>query len=107
MNIKDEYVNRKVTFDTPDGLEEKIDRLTSMMKKLTTQDVDPVKSFKPKIYQSKRRGQTRKYVIDRIMIKEIIKIDIDQIVEIGEFHFVVEYNMDKTAEIDQGTFRII
>ena len=30
MNIKDSY-NKKVTFDTQDGLEDKIDRLTLMM----------------------------------------------------------------------------
>ena len=29
-----------------------------MMSKLTAQDDDPVKQFKPKIYQSKRTGQT-------------------------------------------------
>ena len=38
MNIKDGYISKKVTFDTQDGLEEKIDRLSSMMDKLTTQD---------------------------------------------------------------------
>ena len=38
MNIRDGYVSKKVTFGTEDGLEEKIDRLTSMMSKLTTQD---------------------------------------------------------------------
>ena len=42
-----------------------------------------------------------------IMVKEIIKIDIDQIVEIREFHLVVEYNTDKITETDQGMIRII
>ena len=42
------------------------------------------------------------------MVKEIIKIDIDQMVEIGEeFHLVVEYNTDKITEIDQGMIRTI
>ena len=59
MNIKDRYISKKVTFNTQDGLEEKIDRLISMMRKLTAQDDDPVKPFKHKIYQSKRRGHTR------------------------------------------------
>ena len=49
MNIKDGYINKKVTFDTQDGLEEKIGRPTSMMSKLTAQDDDPVKQFEPKI----------------------------------------------------------
>ena len=37
-----------------------------------------------------------------IMIKEIIRIGIDQVVQIGEFHLVVEFSMDKIIEIDQG-----
>ena len=57
MNIKDGYNSKKVTFDTQDSLDEKIDRLTSMMRKLTAQDDDQTKQFKPKIYQSKRRGK--------------------------------------------------
>ena len=38
---------------------------------------------------------------------EIIKIDIDQTVEIGEFHLVVEYNADKAIKIGQGMIRTI
>ena len=41
------------------------------------------------------------------MIREIIKIDIGQIVEIGEYHSVVEYNMDRIIGIDQGIIGII
>ena len=59
MSIKDWYIRKEVTFGTQDGLEEKIDRLTSRMSKLTAQDDDQIKQFKPKIYHSKRRGQTR------------------------------------------------
>ena len=61
MNIKDMYLSKIVTFNTQDGLEEKIDRLMSMMSKLTTQDYNQNKQFKPKIYQVKRRGQTRHF----------------------------------------------
>ena len=57
MNMKDGYINKKVTFDTWDILGEKIDRHTTMMSKLTTQDDGQNKQFKPKIYQGKRRGQ--------------------------------------------------
>ena len=60
MSIKDGYVSKKVTFETQDGLEEMIDRLTSMMNKLTTQDSHS-KPFKHKIYQGKRRGQMRNF----------------------------------------------
>ena len=36
-----------------------------------------------------------------IKIREIIKIDIDQIAEIGEYHSVVGYSMDRITETDQ------
>ena len=39
-----------------------------------------------------------------IMIREIIRIGIDQVVEIREFHLVVEFNMDKIIEVDQGMY---
>ena len=52
-----QFMNIKV--DTQDSLDEKIDRLMSMMSKLKTQNDDQTKKFKPKIYQSKMRGQTR------------------------------------------------
>ena len=45
--------------------------------------------------------------IEIIMIKEMIKIDIGQIVEIGEYHSVVEYNMDRIIKTDQGIIRTI
>ena len=56
MSIKDIY-KKKVAFDTWDGLEDKIDRLTVMMGKLAAGDNGINKQFKPQIYQSKRRGQ--------------------------------------------------
>ena len=46
-------------------------------------------------------------MIKIIMIREIIKIDIDQIVGIREYHSVVEYNMDRITETDQGIARTI
>ena len=68
MSIKDSY-NKRVTFDTWDGLEDKIGRLTVMMEKLTTRDNGINRKFKPQIYQSKIRGQSRifydKYNYDR------------------------------------------
>ena len=41
------------------------------------------------------------------MIKEIIKIGIDQIADIGEYCSVVEYNMDKIIELDIGIIKTI
>ena len=50
MSIKDWYISKKVTFDTQDSLDDKIDKLTSMMSKLTAHDNSQNKQFKPKIY---------------------------------------------------------
>ena len=59
MNMKDNYDNKKFTFNTQDGLEDKIDRLTVMMSQLTTKDGGLKKQFKPKLYQGRGRGQSR------------------------------------------------
>ena len=62
MNIRDGYNSKKVvTFDSQDRLDDKLDKLTSMMSKLRAQGSNPNRPFKPKIYQGKRRGQTRNY----------------------------------------------
>ena len=55
------------------------------------------------------RGEYRHetFMIDVVMIKEIIKIDIDQTVEIGEYHLVVEYSMDRIIKIALGLTRTI
>ena len=42
-----------------------------------------------------------------IMIKEIIRIGIDQMGEIGEFNLVVEFSMDRIIEKDQGVNKAI
>ena len=74
---------------------------------MTTEEDSHSKPFKPKIYQGKRRGKQEIFMINKIMIKQIIKIDTDPIVEIGEFHLVVEYNMNIIIEIDLGLIRVI
>ena len=61
MSMKDGYISKRVTFDAQDSLKEKIDRPTTLMGKLTAQDNGQNKQFKPKIYQSKRRGQMRNF----------------------------------------------
>ena len=61
MSIKESHNNQRVTFDTQDGLEDNIDRLTVMMNQLATKDDETYKQFKPHIYQSKRRGQSRNF----------------------------------------------
>ena len=48
-------------FDTQDRLDDKIDKHTSMISKLTAQGSSQKRQFEPKIYQGKRRGQTGNY----------------------------------------------
>ena len=61
MNIKDGYNSKKVAFDMQDRLDEKGDKLISIMSKLTAQGNNQNKQFKPKIYQGKWIGQSRNY----------------------------------------------
>ena len=53
INIKDWYISKKVTFDTQESLDEKIDMLTSMVSKLKAQDDDQIKQFQQKIIKVK------------------------------------------------------
>ena len=46
MNIRDS-LNKRVTFNMTDGIEQKIDKLTTMMGKLVTEDEGLSKPFKP------------------------------------------------------------
>ena len=52
MSIKDSYNNKRVTFDTQDRLEDKIDRLTVLICILASNDEGTNKQFKLEIYQS-------------------------------------------------------
>ena len=59
MSVRDSQ-HKKVTFNTVDDLEQKVDRLTVMMSKLVTEGEGCSKPFKPQVYQSKRgRNQSR------------------------------------------------
>ena len=53
----------------------------------------------------KVKGEDRQGI--KIMAREIIKIDTGQIVDIGEYHSVEEYNMHRIVETDQGIIRTI
>ena len=72
-----------VTFDTQDRLDDKLDKITSMMSKLKAQ------------VSNKNRGEEKQQII---MIKANIKIDTDKIVEIGECHLEVEISTDRLIE---------
>ena len=54
MSVKDSC-NKRVTFNTQNGLEDKIDKLTAMMEKLEARDSKVNRPFKPQGYQSKQR----------------------------------------------------
>ena len=56
---------RTVSFDTHSMLDNKIDILTSMMNKLSTQDSSQNRPFKSKIYQGRKRGQCQNKYYDR------------------------------------------
>ena len=48
-------------FDKQDRLDDKVDKITSIMSKLAAQGSSQNRLFKPKIYQGNRRGQARNY----------------------------------------------
>ena len=59
MSVRDSQ-SKRVSFNTADNLEQKIDRPTVMMGKLVTEDEGNPKPFKPQVYQSNRsRNQSR------------------------------------------------
>ena len=61
MSIQEGSSNTKrtVSFDTQDMLDNKIDKLTCMIRKLSTQYSNQNRPFKPKMYQGRKRGQGR------------------------------------------------
>ena len=94
MNIRDGYnIKKVVTFNTHDRLDDKIDTLTSMMSKLTSQGTIRINSLNPRYIKAK--GEDKQEII---IFRVIIRIDIDQIVEIGELHSEVEVSMDRIIE---------
>ena len=59
MSVRDR-LNKRVTFNTVDDLEQKIGRLTVMMGKLVTEDEGQPKQFRPQVYKPNRgRNQNR------------------------------------------------
>ena len=59
MSIR-EGANKRVSFDTRDALEDRIDKLTVMLGILAAKDNNE-RTFKPQICQSRGRGQNRGY----------------------------------------------
>ena len=55
------HTTKAVIFNMQDRLDDKIDKVTSMMRKLTAQGNKQDKQFKPKINQGKKRGHMKNY----------------------------------------------
>ena len=89
-SIEDGYHGKKVTFDMQDSLDDKIDKLTSMISNLTAQDNNQNKQFNPRYIKVDRENNH-----DTIMIRLITKTDIDQRAEIEGLHSEVEVSMDR------------
>ena len=59
MSVRDR-LSKRVTFNTADNLEQKVDRLTVMTGKLVTEDEGKSKPLEPQVYQPNRdRNQNR------------------------------------------------
>ena len=66
-----------------------------------------ISSLNLEYIKANERNRQETSMIKIIRIKEIIKIEIGPKVEIGEYHLVVEYNMDRITETDQGIIQTI
>ena len=69
--------------------------------------MEQIKSSHLRYFKAKEENRQEISMKNVIMIKEIIRLGIAQIVEIGEFHLVVEVSMDKIIELDQGMNKAI
>ena len=61
-----------------------------------------ISSLSLRYIRVREEDRLESFMIDLAMIREIIKIGIDQTVEIGEYYSVEEYNMDRITEIALG-----
>ena len=77
-----------------------------MTSQLTTKDVGLKNSLNPGYTKVEKEDRIETFMIDIFMIREVIKIDMYQIVEMEGFNLVVEYNMDRITEVDQGVNKI-
>ena len=66
-----------------------------------------ISSLSLRYIRVREEDRQESFTTDVAMIREIIKIGIDKTVEIGEYHSVEEYNMDRIIEIALGIIRVI
>ena len=57
--------------------------------------MDNISSLSPRYIMAREEDRWEMFMINLIMTREIIRIDIDQTVGIEEFHLVVGYNTDE------------
>ena len=69
------------------------------MSKLAVKDEGLNKQFKLRYIKVEAEGNHEIFTIDTIMIKEIIGMNVDQIIEMEEFNLMVEFIMDE-IEVD-------
>ena len=104
MSMKDSYASKGVTLDTQDGLEEKTDRFTSMMSKLTAQDGGQNKQFNPKYSRAREEDNEEIFIVSAIIIKDTTRTGKDETVEIEEFHRP-RYEQNYRNDFKRGSFR--
>ena len=92
MSVRDNQ-NEKVTFNTVDHLEQKVDRLTVMMSKLVTKEEGHSKSFKHKCISPKEVG---------IRVEVVIKVGSEIKMHIGNVQCII-----KTSEVELEVILII
>ena len=85
-----------------DKLDDKIDKLTSMMSKLTAQSHKQDKQFKPKIYEGKRENR-QSITVTRVVTGP----EIDLLVVIRECHLEAEVEVNIYKIMDRTIDRII
>ena len=78
MSVRDGH-NKSVTFDATDDIEQKIDKLTTMMGKLVTEDEGQGKTFNHEYINLTE-------VADRIEVA--IQIDLGPIMHIGDTQYI-------------------
>ena len=95
MNIHEEH-NKRVTFNTTDCLEQKIDTLMVMMGKLVIKDEAQNRQFKPQVYQTNRGGgQTD------TTNREDFRTSLGQTTT-GTIHMEEDQGMDKIIKVGQN-----
>ena len=104
VNIWDGYNSGKeiVSFDTKDRLDDKLDKITSVITKLIAQGSSQNRPLKPKNYQGKAEDK-----LEIIVIKIDIKVGIDKTAVIGECDIEVEVSRDKITDEGHNMSKII